>query len=302
MSIGTRTFVFFNNFYRLNEEEMKMLDKACKFVFTMFLMGFKTEMKKAKSRMARSFHAWVYMNIICQPEKLRRFISYLPTQLQCNFHEGPSFLFEIICNMFVSMVSKATRHLSKSLRRVSSMATASPTNAGNILVDNRGIRYKKEEEISEIQNFLGWAIKELIDDTRMKAIEEKLEGICYDNASLTEKDHCYQFAKSLRILHEEAMTDKEYLVKFYPVFVASYNKGGLCLVAKHIFPFGEALLHKICSYVTKEKLSQGDPRLIKNSHDKILDDIELFDLFLDCAMKGYCYNQIRKMKEMWKKL
>ncbi len=197
MSIGTRTFVFFNNFYRLNEEEMKMLDKA-------------TEMKKAKSRMARSFHAWVYMNIICQPEKLRRFISYLPTQLQCNFHEGPSFLFEIICNMFVSMVSKATRHLSKSLRRVSSMATASPTNAGNILVDNSGIRYKKEEEISEIQNFLGWAIKELIDDTRMKAIEEKLEGICYDNASLTEKDHCYQFAKSLRILHEEAMTDKEY--------------------------------------------------------------------------------------------
>jgi len=112
------------------------------------------------------------------------------------------------------------------------MATASPTNAGNILVENSGVRYKKEEEISEIQNFLGWAIKELIDDTRMKAIEEKLEG----NASLTEKDHCYQFARSLRIPHEEAMTDKEYLVKFYPVFVASYNKEGLCLVAKtHIF-------------------------------------------------------------------
>jgi len=50
------------------------------------------------------------------------------------------------------------------------MATASPTNAGNILVENSGVRYKK---ISEIQNFLGWAIKELIDDTRMKAIEEK---------------------------------------------------------------------------------------------------------------------------------
>jgi len=91
MSIGTRTFVFFNNFYRLNEEEMKMLDKACKFVFTMFLMGFKTEMKKAKSRMARSFHAWVYMNIICQPEKLRRFISYLPTNCNAIFMKDHHF-------------------------------------------------------------------------------------------------------------------------------------------------------------------------------------------------------------------
>jgi len=182
--------------------------------------------------------------------------------------------------------------------------TSSSIDDSNPSLTSNDSKCKKEEEVSEIQNFLGWAIKELIDETRMKAVREKLEGICYDDSSLTEKDECYQFAKSLQVLHEEAVKDKEYLRNYYPIFVASYNKGGICLVAKHIFPFGEKLLHKIRSYVTKEKLTQGDQRVIKEAHDKLLEDVDLYNFFLDCASKEYCHKGIQNIikKTIWKKL
>ncbi len=106
MSIGTKMESFMRNVYQLNLNEINMLDKASRYVFTILLLGFQDEMKKTKSKMARSFHAWVYMNFICKPEKVQHFISCLPPRLQCSFHEGPAFVLEIICNMFSTIVSK----------------------------------------------------------------------------------------------------------------------------------------------------------------------------------------------------
>ncbi len=88
------------------------------------------------------------------------------------------------------------------------------------------IQCRIDTEMSEIQNFLGWAIHELIYDTRTAAKQEKVEDQINDKNALTEKDYCYQMAKSMHILHQDAMQDKEYLVQYFPVFVASYNKGG----------------------------------------------------------------------------
>ena len=119
---------------------------------------------------------------------------------------------------------------------------------------------------------------------------------------LTEKDHCYQLAKSLQVLHEDAATDQEYLQTYYPVFVASANKGGLCLVAKHIFPFGQKLLHNICSYVSSNVLSHGNRNTVKDAYDKLLNDAGLYKLFEECIGKGYCETFISfyQKKEMWK--
>jgi len=93
------------------------------------------------------------------------------------------------------------------------------------------------------------------------------------------------------VLHEDAAKDDEYLQQFYPIFVASSNKGGLCLVAKHIFPFGKQLLCNIRSYVSPKKLSSGDRNTVKDAYDKLTDDAELYKLFLGC-IKGYCDNFI----------
>jgi len=117
---------------------------------------------------------------------------------------------------------------------------------------------KNDAEATEVQNFFGYAINELIYETRTHAKQEKLENWYNDNNTLTEMDHCYWLAKSLRVLHEDAAKDDEYLQQFYPIFVASSNKGGLCLVAKHIFPFGKQLLCHICSYLSPKRLSSGD--------------------------------------------
>jgi len=53
MSIGTQTESFFRIFYRLDKAERKLLDRSCKLVFDMLLVGFRMEIKKNKSKMAK---------------------------------------------------------------------------------------------------------------------------------------------------------------------------------------------------------------------------------------------------------
>ena len=67
------------------------------------------------------------------------------------------------------------------------------------------------------------------------------------------------------------------------MFVASANKDGLCLVAKHIFPFRQKLLH-----VSSNVLSHGNRNTVKDAYDKLLNDAGLYKLFEDCIGKGYC--------------
>jgi len=49
------------------------------------------------------------------------------------------------------------------------------------------------------------------------------------------------------------------------LFIASANKGGLCLVAKHVFPFRQKLLHNIRSYVSSNVLSHGNRNTVKDA-------------------------------------
>jgi len=262
----------------------------------------KNEMRKSKSTMAHSFSAWIYWNFLSNAEKVTSWINVLPQTLQCSYHNGPCFVAEIMCDMFTKLVIKVTHDLSISLR--SDISTADDVNeVGNTMLAS-DILHRIDAEMSDIQKFLGWAIHELITDTRTAAQEEKIQGDINDNDTLTEKDYCYQIAKSMRILHHDAIQDSDYLMNYYPVFVASYNKGGLCLVAKHMIPFGKHLLQNICSLVTRDKLTRGDCNLIKQAHDILVHDNESFQLFLNCVAGGNCQYTIsnKEAKTMWKKL
>jgi len=252
--------------------------------------------------MAHSFSAWVFWNFQGQTEKVTSWISGFPVTLQCKYHHGPGFLTEIICDMFTMMVTKVTCDLSISLR--TAIATADDDNEVRTNMISPDFQCRIDTEMSEIQKFLGWAIHELINDTRTAAKQEKVEGQINDKDTLTEKDYCYQMAKSMRILHQDAVQDKEYLVQYYPVFVASYNKGGLCLVAKHMIPFGKHLLHNICDLVTRDKLSKGNCNIIKEAHDILIHDNDSLKIFLDCIAATNLQNTIslKKTKEIWKKL
>jgi len=305
LSIDTETEQFFRSFYSLNDNDKTLLDAASKTLFNALLRGFKKEIKKTKSTMIRSFNAWTYSTFRSQPVEVANWISRLPLGLQCDAQYGPSFLLEIICDIFCKIIFKAIHDLSCSLRRMNMKNTTMilhpmvdcDSNDGSNIID--GFMNKCEKETTEVQNFFGYAINELISETRTNAKQEKLENLHHDNNMPTELDHCYRLAKSLRVLHQDAAKDHEYLQYFYPVFVASANKGGLCLVAKHIFPFGKELLCNIRSYVTPDKLSCGDRNTVKDAYEKLMDDENLYNLFLDCISKGYCDGFI---STIWKKI
>jgi len=83
------------------------------------------------------------------------------------------------------------------------------------------------------------------------------------------------------VLHQDAATDHEYLQYYYPVFVALTNKGGLCLVATHIFPFGGKTTLQHMHLRNTRQASHGDRNTVKDADEKLVHDEKQYNLFLN---------------------
>jgi len=73
--------------------------------------------------------------------------------------------------------------------------------------------------------------------------------------------------------------------EFYPLSVALYNMGGLCLVSEPFFVFGHLLLKCIHSHMTIKKLKAGDWAVVSCLYEKLMSDSELHYCFMGCVMK-----------------
>jgi len=112
----------------------------------------------------------------------------------------------------------------------------------------------KEEEDSEVQNFFGWAIKELIDFTKEHACKQHVGEDEYG----WKHDKELLLIKSFHVLHHEVITDINYMANYYPPFYLAYNMGGLCLVSKLYFPLAKNVLQIIQTDSTYMKMKHGD--------------------------------------------
>jgi len=104
--------------------------------------------------------------------------------------------------------------------------------------------------------FIGWAVKELIDASKMKVTKNQQD--LQTDVSMREADSTLDLAKQMRLLHHEAITDAKYMMQFYPFLVAVYNLGGLCLVSELLIIIGQLLLNCICSQLTIQHMKAGD--------------------------------------------
>jgi len=59
---------------------------------------------------------------------------------------------------------------------------------------------------------------------------------------ITEAKSHLALTKTMRILHHNAVTNERYMKELYPLSVAVYNMGGLCLMSGPFFVFGQLLL------------------------------------------------------------
>jgi len=127
----------------------------------------------------------------------------------------------------------------------------------SLAIDGTSIVTNKEEEdkewhIGEVQRFFGWAIKESIDYWKDLVDKEHLvsdNDPTFDTTThMTDMMKCLTVVRSMRCFHNKILFDDEYVQQYYPVGIASHNRGWLCLVAKPFFCVGEDLLFKIHSY------------------------------------------------------
>jgi len=100
---------------------------------------------------------------------------------------------------------------------------------------------------------------------------------------ITEAKNCLALAKTMRILHHDAVTNEWYMKELYPLLVAVYNMGGLCLMSEPFFAFGQLLLKYIPSQLTIRQLKSGDQNAVSSLYDKLVADIHLHNLFMQCA-------------------
>jgi hypothetical protein len=131
------------------------------------------------------------------------------------------------------------------------------------------------DETYEVQQFVGWAIAKMIRQWRERAY-------AHVHNTLRSK-HILEIVMSMRVLHNEAIMDEDYLKTCYNPKVAMANQGGLALVSTPFFPWAKALLKRIredFSYDIIEKLGNG---AIKHAWNRIEKDQELVQLFAQGA-------------------
>jgi hypothetical protein len=86
-------------------------------------------------------------------------------------------------------------------------------------------------EISEVQRYVGWAIQDCLTKWRKKSDP----GNNWQSTVETSSE-IVLVLEQMRLFHQEAMLDDDYVKEYYLDSEQIYNQGGLTLVAKAMFP------------------------------------------------------------------
>jgi len=281
MCMGTSSNSFFSALYGLNDSGKAKLDHACQYLFNTLLLSVRAEFtKKAKSHMVNSFNYLISLKFRCDNSVVKMWMMMLPDSMQVSFQLGPSFLVEIICDLFRKLFFHGVKMLSSRWRFASS---SNHDHSVNMTADVTRILISHEEAICEVQWFFGWAVKELIDASKMKVMKNQQD--LQTDVSAREADGMLDLAKQMRLLHHEAITDAKYMMQFYPLSVAVYNMGGLCLVSEPFIIIGLLLLKRIRSQLTIQRMKAGDRGAISSIYNMLKSDIELYKCFVECTQK-----------------
>lgn len=122
-----------------------------------------------------------------------------------------------------------------------------------------------EDEKREVNRFLGWAIFHL----RRKLVQRRDRAIAKNWHSTEDVPGMISTLDSMRIFHNEAVTDEEYMRDCYSDFDLTDNDGWLSLVAKPFFSFGKELLSRIRSEINIKAIKRLGNEAIKTAINRI---------------------------------
>jgi hypothetical protein len=138
---------------------------------------------------------------------------------------------------------------------------------------------KKSSMNSEVLGMVGYGVAKLIMKRKnaCKEAEEIMDGSYTENEFVCHK--IYKFAKGMRIFHEDAIRDDEYVKKYYCHEMMIRNKGRLTLVSKKYFPFGLLLMQNIRKVVNEKTLGDLKNDSFHNGYETICNDASLKESF-----------------------
>jgi hypothetical protein len=132
---------------------------------------------------------------------------------------------------------------------------------------------------SEVINFVGWAISDLLKQSRDKRKgEECKEDVSHDGSKKTKTqmlgNQSVQCLECMRILHQEAMEDSEYINKYYSPDAITRNQGGLALVSRPFIEWAENLMLVIRRTCTYENVASRRKNCISLFYDEVVKAME----------------------------
>jgi len=149
---------------------------------------------------------------------------------------GASVLLYLLVGLFRNLFLKGIESVCDEYRKLQSTIHEHPSSIQHEVVKNNN---KDEDEdkwhIGEVQRFFGWAIKEAINYWKDKFNKEHLISENEMQAQMSNAYKCLTVVRSMRCFHNEILFDEDYVRQYYPISIASQNRGWLCLVAKPFF-------------------------------------------------------------------
>ena len=152
-----------------------------------------------------------------------------------------------MCSMILLiLVSTFEGQIQESITKL--LDTSSQSNAVNYevnLIEITTVIVTKDDKNQETCRFFGWFIKSASDIyIDIKKISEW--------STVVEKDYIniLNYLKRMKILHNDALLDSEYIDNMYSYNDQLCNKGGLTLVSTEYYNFADSIMTKIRSYAT----------------------------------------------------
>jgi len=253
--MGTRYEAWFDKFCSLSESAPFRLDSFCQRAFTRILLIYELSIE-AGSRNSKSSPWLNLMNYLTSKD----FVDdrkLLPTEM--NIHTPCTLLVFVLFQLFELWINKFIVDLEEKMRESAYEVKnedlkCSVCNTTNATMYTRCCKHticdgcqdlneecpickssldgevpcvSAEDEKMEVQYYFGSGIKAGI-DLQYQRLErcKKKKGNCDEEIKCIMED--IELSKELRVLHDDALQDPDYMEKYYPKYIQVYNRGFFC--------------------------------------------------------------------------
>ena len=109
------------------------------------------------------------------------------------------------------------------------------------------------------------------------------------------------FLENIRIAHQDALNDEDYMHNFYDKAFQMINRGGLTLISKGYFKFGLSLMEKIRGVVSQQSIEFRRNDLYNNAYDCLIANEELKSQFRESenatSVPSFVKKRILRLKD-----